>query len=66
MLTIINALRRERGMTFVVVEHNMEAVMNLCDRICVLHFGRRLAYGTPAEVADRPGRHRRLLGSGHG
>jgi branched-chain amino acid transport system ATP-binding protein len=54
MLTIINALRRERGMTFVVVEHNMEAVMNLCDRICVLHFGRRLAYGTPAEVANDP------------
>ena len=54
MLRLINLLRDERGMSFILVEHNMEAVMNLCDRLCVLHFGRRIAYGTPTMVAADP------------
>jgi ABC-type branched-subunit amino acid transport system ATPase component len=54
MLDLIRSLSRERGIAFVLVEHNMDAVMKLCDRICVLHFGRRLAYGSPAEVCDDP------------
>jgi len=54
MLGIVSRLRDERGMTLVLVEHNMEAVMSMCDRICVLNFGRRIAYGTPAEVSDDP------------
>lgn len=52
MVALINQLRREQGLTFVVVEHNMEAVMNLCDRICVLNFGRQIACGTPAQVSE--------------
>jgi branched-chain amino acid transport system ATP-binding protein len=54
MVNIVQALRRERGTAFILVEHNMEAVMNLSDRICVLHFGKRLAYGSPADVCDDP------------
>jgi branched-chain amino acid transport system ATP-binding protein len=54
MLNLITALREQRGMSFVLVEHNMEAVMSLCDRLCVLHFGRRIAYGTPAQVSADP------------
>ena len=64
MLALISALRNERGVTFVLVEHNMEAVMSLCDRICVLHFGRRLAYGTPAQVAEDPAVIDAYLGEG--
>lgn len=54
MQAMIGRLRNERGMTLVLVEHNVEAVMNLCDRICVLNFGKRIAYGTPAAVSEDP------------
>lgn len=44
----------QRGVTFLVVEHNMEFVMNLCDRIIVMHRGTKIAEGAPAEVSDNP------------
>ncbi len=43
---------RERGITIVLVEHVMELVMGVTDRIAVLNFGRKIAEGTPAEVQD--------------
>jgi len=43
-----------RGHTFVVIEHNMEAVMSMCRRIVVLSQGERIAEGTPDEVAENP------------
>jgi branched-chain amino acid transport system ATP-binding protein len=45
---------RDDGVTLLVVEHHMRAIMNICDRILVLNFGRLLADGTPAEVARDP------------
>lgn len=44
----------KRGMTFVVVEHNMEFVMGLCDRVMVLHRGKKIAEDTPQEVRNNP------------
>jgi len=41
---------RDVGRTLLLVEHNMEAVMGVSDRIVVLNFGRLLAQGTPAEI----------------
>jgi branched-chain amino acid transport system ATP-binding protein len=41
---------RERGVTVVLVEHDMSAVMRISDRIVVLNFGTKIAEGTPAEV----------------
>jgi len=41
---------RENGKTFLVVEHRMEIVTHLCDKIVVLNFGRKIAEGTPGEV----------------
>ena len=56
-LTMLGALRdrlrtfnRERGATFVVIEHNMDFVMSLCTRVLVLAEGRVLAEGSPVEV----------------
>lgn len=38
------------GMTFLIIEHNMDVIMSLCDRVWVLAEGRNLADGTPAEI----------------
>ena len=44
----------QRGITLLVVEHNMEFVMNLCDKVMVMHRGTMIAEGTPAEVRANP------------
>ncbi len=44
----------ERGITFLVVEHNMEFVMGLCDTVNVLHRGTNIASGTPDVVRSNP------------
>ena len=41
---------RDRGVTILLVEHDMQAVMGLCEKITVLNFGRLLAEGSPAEI----------------
>ncbi|MFL5246907.1 MAG: ABC transporter ATP-binding protein, partial [Myxococcales bacterium] len=53
---IIALLRdvRKRGVTLVVVEHVMEAVMQLSDRVIVLNSGRKIVEGTPREVVKDP------------
>jgi ABC-type branched-subunit amino acid transport system ATPase component len=44
----------KRGVTFLIVEHNMEFVMGLCHRIMVMHRGTRIAEGTPTEIRANP------------
>jgi neutral amino acid transport system ATP-binding protein len=44
----------ERGITFLLVEHNMSFVMNLCSEVVVLHRGRPIATGTPEVVRNDP------------
>ncbi len=43
---------REMGITIVLVEHDMELVMDICDRIVVLNLGMKLAEGTPREIQE--------------
>jgi branched-chain amino acid transport system ATP-binding protein len=45
---------RQRGVTIVVIEHVMRAVMSLSDRVAVLHHGEKIADGPPREVARDP------------
>jgi branched-chain amino acid transport system ATP-binding protein len=50
----LKAFNRERGATFVVIEHNMEFVMSLCTRIIVLANGKIIAEGDPETVRNDP------------
>jgi neutral amino acid transport system ATP-binding protein len=67
--TMINQLAErirtlnQRGVTFLIVEHNMEFVMGLCDRVMVLHRGARIAEGTPQAVRQNPAVLEAYLGS---
>jgi ABC-type branched-subunit amino acid transport system ATPase component len=59
-LTLINEIAdkiqslNKGGKTFLIVEHNMEFVMNLCDRVTVMHQGTDLVSGTPSEIRNDP------------
>jgi ABC-type branched-subunit amino acid transport system ATPase component len=48
----IRQLSREQGKTFLLIEHNMEFIGDLCSRVFVLNFGEKLAEGTPEEVVE--------------
>jgi len=56
ILHLLELLRRirDRGITLVVVEHDMKAVMSLCERIILMHRGEKLVEGTPQKVANDP------------
>ncbi len=54
MLILLRRVRIEKDITIIMIEHVMHAVMNLADRIVVLHFGKKIAEGTPEEVANNP------------
>lgn len=43
---------RERGITIFMIEHVMRAIMEVCDRIIVFHYGSKIAEGSPGEVAN--------------
>ena len=48
----IRALNRDLGKAFLVVEHDMRFISDLCERVYVLNYGEKLAEGTPAEVME--------------
>jgi neutral amino acid transport system ATP-binding protein len=58
--TIIQGMKKricdlnQRGQSFLVVEHNMEFVMEICSRVVVLDYGEKIFEGTPSEVVNHP------------
>jgi len=54
MVVNVRRLRDERGVTVLLVEHDMPAVMKISDRIVVINFGEKIAEGTPAEIRANP------------
>jgi branched-chain amino acid transport system ATP-binding protein len=47
---LVRRIARERRLTILLVEHDMDVVFNIADRVSVLHFGRLIAEGSPAEI----------------
>lgn len=54
MLETLRRVQASRGLTLVVIEHVMRALMELCSRIVVLHHGRLIAQGEPQQIAGNP------------
>jgi len=54
MLEMIKTVREKKGITCIIVEHNMKAVMGLCDRIVTICYGKKIAEGSPKEISANP------------
>jgi len=54
LASLVRRLADEWGMSILLVEHDMNFVMSVCDNIVVLDFGRKIAEGTPAEIQSNP------------
>jgi len=62
---LIRGIHRRHNLTILLIEHHMDVVMDLCERIVVLHFGEKLAEGTADEIQTNPEVLRAYLGEGY-
>ena len=54
LMEMIREIRNKFDLSVLIIEHHMDLVMNVSDRIFVLNFGKPLAEGTPAEIQKNP------------
>ena len=62
----IRKIRDTFQIAVMLIEHDMNLVMSICEGICVLNFGRIIAKGTAEEIQSNPGGHRGLSGQEEG
>ncbi len=65
-MALVDHVRKQGNKTVVLVEHNMNIVMSMSDRVSVMHQGQLLAEGTPAEIAANPTVQKAYLGELYG
>ena len=54
LVDLVKEIRDKFDLTVLIIEHHMDLIMNLCDRMYVLNFGKFLAEGVPSEIQNNP------------
>lgn len=62
LMDLILRIRDEFNVTILLVEHDMNLVMNVCERICAINFGAKIAEGSPKEIQNHPAVQEAYLG----
>uniref|UniRef100_UPI003340F434 ABC transporter ATP-binding protein n=1 Tax=Castellaniella defragrans TaxID=75697 RepID=UPI003340F434 len=64
-MKLLKTIQQSRGIGILIIEHDIETIMRLCDRVCVLNFGQLIANGDPETVFKLPEVIRSYTGEAH-